>query len=111
LSGHTRRPGPSGRICADVAGDVLLRWPSPWRSPTAGRSRGLDDDNRDVIGRETSAGTYATKRDADRAWQRAEAKVAEGRIGTTARGWQSFQRYVEDEWLPNHVMEPSTREG
>lgn len=66
---------------------------------------------RDLRGRETSAGTFASKRDADRAWQRAEARVAEGRIGTAARGRQTFQRYVEDEWLPNHVMEPSTREG
>jgi integrase len=65
----------------------------------------------DLRGRESSAGTFATKREADRAWQRAEAKVAEGRAGTGARGRQTFRRYVEDEWLPHHVMEPSTREG
>ena len=58
-----------------------------------------------------SAGTFATRREADRAWQRAEAKVAEGRAGTGARGRQTFRRYVEEEWLPHHVMEPSTREG
>jgi hypothetical protein len=23
----------------------------------------------------------------------------------------AFRRYVEDEWLPHHVTEPSTREG
>jgi integrase len=65
----------------------------------------------DLRGRETSAGTFATKREADKAWQRAEAKVAEGRAGTGARGRQTFRRYVEEEWLPHHVMEPSTREG
>lgn len=66
---------------------------------------------RDLRGREMSAGTFATKREADRAWQRAEAKVAEGRAGTGARGRQTFRRYVEQEWLPHHVMEPSTRES
>ena len=65
----------------------------------------------DLRGRETSAGTFPTKREADKAWQRAEAKVAEGRAGTGARGRQTFRRYVEEEWLPHHVMEPSTREG
>lgn len=65
----------------------------------------------DLRGRETSAGTFANKREADKAWQRAEAKVAEGRAGTGARGRQTFRRYVEQEWLPHHVMEPSTREG
>jgi hypothetical protein len=44
----------------------------------------------DLRGRETSAGTFATRREADRAWQRAEAKVAEGRAGTGARGWGSY---------------------
>lgn len=65
----------------------------------------------DLRGRETSAGTFASRREADRAWQRAEAKVAEGRAGTGARGRQTFRRYVEEEWLPHHVMEPSTREA
>jgi hypothetical protein len=65
----------------------------------------------DLRGRETSAGTFGTKTEADKAWQRAEAKVAEGRAGTGARGRQTFRRYVEQEWLPHHVMEPSTREG
>jgi len=65
----------------------------------------------DLADRERSAGTFATKRDADRTWQRAEALLAEGRLGDPRRGRQAFQRYVEDEWLPNHVMEPTTRES
>jgi integrase len=65
----------------------------------------------DIRGRRRSAGTFATRKRADKAWQRAETKVAEGRAGDPARGRQTFQHYVEHEWLPNHVMEASTREG
>lgn len=66
---------------------------------------------RDLKGQVRSAGTFASQRQADKAWQRAEAKIAEGRVGDPARGRMLFQRYVEDIWLPNHQMEPSTREG
>jgi integrase len=66
---------------------------------------------RDLKGQVRSAGTFASQRQADKAWQRAEAKIAEGRVGDPARGRMIFQRYVEDIWLPNHQMEPSTREG
>jgi len=66
---------------------------------------------RDVRGQIQSAGTFASEREADKAWQKAEVKIAEGRVGDPRRGRQSFQRYVEEEWLPNHVMEASTREG
>ncbi len=65
----------------------------------------------DAKGRERSAGTFGSKKDADRAWQRAEAKVAEGRIGDPARGRMTFQRYVEQSWLPNHVVELTTRQS
>lgn len=65
----------------------------------------------DVKGRERSAGTFANKRDADKAWQRAQTKLAEGQVGDPARGRMLFERYVTDTWLPNHMMEPSTREG
>ena len=33
-----------------------------------------------------SAGTYSSKKDADKAWQKAEAKLAEGRIADPRRG-------------------------
>ena len=65
----------------------------------------------DLRGRRRSAGTFSSQKDANRAWQRAEAKVAEGRAGDPARGRQTFRRYVQNEWLPNHVMEATTREG
>jgi integrase len=65
----------------------------------------------DIRGKERSAGTYGNEKTASKAWQSAEAKVAEGRGGDPARGRQTFQRYVEVEWLPHHEMEPTTREG
>jgi integrase len=66
---------------------------------------------KDVAGRRTSAGTFASKREADRAWQRAETKVAEGRVGDPRRGRQPFRRFVEDEWFPNHLIELTTRQS
>jgi integrase len=65
----------------------------------------------DVRGRECSAGTFSRKKDADRAWQAAEAKVAEGRATDLRRGRQRFGQYVTETWLPNHVMELSTRQS
>lgn len=56
----------------------------------------------DIKGRLRSAGTYSNKKDADKAWQRAEVEVAKGRTGDPARGRQRFKDYVEDIWLPNH---------
>ena len=58
-----------------------------------------------------SAGTYSSKKDANRAWQRAETKIAEGRLNDPRRGRQTFRRYVTEEWLPHHVMEVTTREA
>ena len=66
---------------------------------------------RDLRGTTRAAGTFANKKDADNAWQTAEVKQAEGRSGDPRRGKQTFQRYVEEEWLPNHVIEVTTREG
>ena len=37
-------------------------------------------------------------------------RLAESRLGIRG-GMQTFQPYVEVEWLPNHVMEATTREG
>jgi integrase len=65
----------------------------------------------DLRGRERSTGTFPNKRDADKAWQRAEAKVAEGRLGDPSRGRQTFQTYVEKTWLPNHEVEATTRQS
>ena len=57
-----------------------------------------------------SAGTFPTRKEATKAWQRAETKVAEGRTSDPQRGRQTFRRYVIEEWLPNHVIEVSTKE-
>jgi len=65
----------------------------------------------DARGKTAVAGTFASKRDADKAWRTAEVRQAEGRLGDPKRGRQTFRQYVEGEWLPHHVMEVSTREG
>ena len=64
----------------------------------------------DAKGHRRSAGTFTTEKAADRAWQRAEARMAEGRMGNPSRGRQRFRTYVEQEWLPNHRMEARTGE-
>jgi hypothetical protein len=64
----------------------------------------------DLRGSERSAGTFASQKAADRAWQKAEVELRQGRVGDPARGRQTFQKYVEERWLPNHVLEPTTRE-
>ena len=65
----------------------------------------------DLRGRERSAGTFPRKKDADRAWQAAEARVAEGRGMDMRRGRQRFGDYVTKTWLPNHAIELSTRQS
>jgi hypothetical protein len=66
---------------------------------------------RDLRGQIQPAGTYSSRREADKTWQRAEARLAEGRVGDPRCGRQTFRRYVTEEWLPHHVMEVSTRES
>jgi hypothetical protein len=65
----------------------------------------------DVRGRRCSAGTYATKKDADRAWQHAEALQAAGRPGDPRAGKIRFRDYVTLQWFPHHILEPTTRES
>jgi integrase len=65
----------------------------------------------DVKSRQLSARTYASEAQATRAWQKAEAKISEGRLGDARRGRQRFARYVEQQWLPHHQMESRTREN
>src|SRR5580692_4515679 len=64
----------------------------------------------DLRGAERSAGTFASQKEADKAWQKAEVELRQGRVGDPSRGRQTFRKYVEDRWLPNHVLEPTTRE-
>jgi integrase len=65
---------------------------------------------RDLRGRQRSAGTFPTQRQADKAWQRAEILVESGKLGDLRRGRQTFRHYVEQTWLPAHQIETSTRE-
>jgi integrase len=66
---------------------------------------------RDLRGKQRSAGTFPTEKKADKAWQAAEVRVGEGRAGDPRRGRQTFKRYVEEEWFPNHRLERRTREN
>jgi integrase len=63
----------------------------------------------DIRGQERSAGTFSNKKDANGAWQDAEAKMRAGRQGDSRRGRQTFQSYVQDKWLPHHLLEPGVR--
>jgi integrase len=65
----------------------------------------------DLAGRRRSAGTFASKKQADRAWRHAEARVAEGRGANPARGRLSFARYVSEQWFPHHVLELTTKQN
>jgi len=81
--------------------------PRPGRNGVT-RYQALYDDAK---GHRRSAGTFPIEKAADKAWQRAEARMAEGRMGNPSRGRQRFRTYVEEEWLPNHQMEARTREN
>src|SRR5260221_11295691 len=61
-------------------------------------------------GSERSAGTFSSRKAADRAGQKAEVDLRQGRVSDPRRGRQTFRRYVEERWLPNHMLEPTTRE-
>jgi integrase len=66
---------------------------------------------RDLRGRERSAGTFASKRSADRSAQRAEAALAAGRVADPRRGRQLLRDYIEEAWFPHHMIEATTRES
>jgi integrase len=65
---------------------------------------------RDLRGSIRSAGTFTSERAANQAWQKAEVELRQGRVGDPARGRQTLRKYVEERWLPNHVIELTTRE-
>jgi integrase len=65
----------------------------------------------DATGKKCSAGTFSTERQADKAWQRAESKVSDGRQTDLRRGRQQFRRYVTEVWFPNQRIERSTRQN
>jgi len=63
---------------------------------------------RDPEGRQRSAGTYSSRRAAERAANREEAKVREGSWHDHSRGQVTFAEYVETVWLPSKHVETST---
>jgi integrase len=93
----------------ELAGSVIMGFTRPRKGRDGVvRYQALYDD---VRGHRRSAGTFKTEKAADKAWQRAESRMAEGRMGNPARGRQRFRIYVLEEWLPNHQMEARTREN
>lgn len=66
---------------------------------------------RDSRGRQHSAGTHATRKAADKAWQYAEALQAAGQHGHRGTGRIHFADYVTRLWFPHHILEPTTRES
>jgi len=63
---------------------------------------------RDPEGRQRSAGTYPSRRAAERAGNREEAKVGDGSWHDHSRGQVTFADYVETVWLPSKHVETST---
>jgi integrase len=63
---------------------------------------------RDPEGRQRSAGTYSSRRAAERAGNREEAKVGQGTWHDHSRGQVTFAEYVETVWLPSKQVETST---
>lgn len=62
----------------------------------------------DPSGKERSAGSWATKEEADTAWQDKEADLRHGRYIDPADERATFRRYVA-RWFKNHQIEPNTR--
>ncbi len=63
---------------------------------------------RDPEGRLRSAGTFSSRRAAERAANREQAKVREGAWHDHTRGQVTFAEYVETVWLPSKHVETST---
>jgi integrase len=64
---------------------------------------------RDPSGAERSAGTYPSRRAAERAGQREEQRVREGRWHDYSLGATTLREYVEKTWLPSKHIELTTR--
>src|SRR5688572_10623692 len=61
---------------------------------------------RDPEGRQRSAGTFSSRRAAERAANREEAKVREGAWHDHTRGQVTFADYVATVWLPSKQRTP-----
>src|SRR3954451_21417382 len=113
-----RRPSPPfaglrGTVCGHPA-DIPLETP-PGGATVWIKTRTTDDGDtrfvacyRDPEGRQRSAGTYSSRRAAERAARREEAKVRDGAWHDHSRGQVTFAEYVETVWLPSKQVETST---
>ena len=63
---------------------------------------------RDPDGRQRSAGTYSSRRAAERAAHREEIKVRDGQWHDTSRGEITFKEYVDTVSLPSRHIEASS---
>jgi integrase len=63
---------------------------------------------RDLRGETVYVGLYKTEKEADKAWQKAEARLEDGRLLNGKSGRAKFETYVTETWFPNHVVEQST---
>jgi integrase len=66
---------------------------------------------RDPAGRGRSAGTFTSRREAERAGRRAESRVEDGSWLDRSAGRITFGDYVEQVWWPSRHLEVSTRAG
>ena len=66
---------------------------------------------RDPSGRTRSAGSFAARRDAERAGRRAESQVESGSWIDRSAGRITFREYVEHVWWPSRHLEVSTMAG
>ncbi len=66
---------------------------------------------RDRAGRKRSAGTFATRREAERAALRQADKVLDGSWLDPRAGRIGFQQYAYEVWLPSRHLEANTRAG
>src|SRR5665647_2539158 len=66
---------------------------------------------RDPFGAKRTVGTYPSHRQALKAANRAEGKVADGTWLDPGAGTITFQQYAQDVWLPSRHLEVTTRAG
>ena len=86
-----------------------MGWAIP-RPTSGGKTRYLAA-YRDRTGRVRSAGTFATRREAERAAMRQEDKVVDGSWLDPRAGRIRFEQYAYEVWLPSRHIEAHTRAG
>lgn len=65
----------------------------------------------DADGNERSAGTFDLEDDADEAWRKAERMIKRGKGDLLIQGRTLLKDYIENDWLPNHQLEASTKQN